>query len=198
MRKNLLRLSIVLLIGCFIIAGWGMLIWQARQSAAVSIPNGDLIRLHVLANSDKPQDQELKLKVRDAVIAYLAPYLGKAESTEEARSVIHSRKAEIIAAAQAVVKENGAAYSVDLQEGMFDFPVKAYGDLVLPAGKYEAVRILLGDAQGKNWWCVLFPPLCFIDAANATAVPGVKMENDKKADAGKVELRWKFIEWLNN
>ncbi|WP_312200183.1 stage II sporulation protein R [Anaerospora hongkongensis] len=198
MRKNLLRLSIVLLIGCFIIAGWGTLIWQARQSAAVSIPNGDLIRLHVLANSDKPQDQQLKLKVRDAVIAYLAPYLGKAESTEEARSVIHSRKAEIIAAAQAVVKENGAAYSVDLQEGMFDFPVKAYGDLVLPAGKYEAVRILLGDAQGKNWWCVLFPPLCFIDAANATAVPGVKMENDKKADAGKVELRWKFIEWLNN
>lgn len=198
MRKNLLRLSIVLLIGCFIIAGWGMLIWQARQSAAVSIPNGDLIRLHVLANSDKPQDQQLKLKVRDAVIAYLAPYLGKAESTEEARSVIHSRKAEIIAAAQAVVKENGAAYSVDLQEGMFDFPVKAYGDLVLPAGKYEAVRILLGDAQGKNWWCVLFPPLCFIDSANATAVPGVKMENDKKADAGKVELRWKFIEWLNN
>lgn len=198
MRKNLLRLSIVLLIGCFIIAGWGMLIWQARQSAAVSIPNGDLIRLHVLANSDKPQDQQLKLKVRDAVIAYLAPYLGKAESTEEARSVIHSRKAEIIAAAQTVVKENGAAYSVDLQEGMFDFPVKAYGDLVLPAGKYEAVRILLGDAQGKNWWCVLFPPLCFIDAANATAVPGVKMENDKKADAGKVELRWKFIEWLNN
>lgn len=198
MRKNLLRLSIVLLIGCFIIAGWGMLIWQARQSAAVSIPNGDLIRLHVLANSDKPQDQQLKLKVRDAVIAYLAPYLGKAESTEEARSVIHSRKEEIIAAAQAVVKENGAAYSVDLQEGMFEFPVKAYGDLVLPAGKYEAVRILLGDAQGKNWWCVLFPPLCFIDAANATAVPGVKMENDKKADAGKVELRWKFVEWLNN
>ncbi len=198
MRKNLLRLSIVLLIGCFIIAGWGMLIWQARQSAAVSIPNGDLIRLHVLANSDKPQDQQLKLKVRDAVIAYLAPYLGKAESTEEARSVIHSRKEEIIAAAQAVVKENGAAYSVDLQEGMFEFPVKAYGDLVLPAGKYEAVRILLGDAQGKNWWCVLFPPLCFIDAANATAVPGVKMENDKKADADKVELRWKFIEWLNN
>ena len=166
MRKNLLRLSIVLLIGCFIIAGWGMLIWQARQSAAVSIPNGDLIRLHVLANSDKPQDQQLKLKVRDAVIAYLAPYLGKAESTEEARSVIHSRKAEIIAAAQGVVKEKGAAYSVDLQEGMFEFPVKAYGDLVLPAGKYEAVRILLGDAQGKNWWCVLFPPLCFIDAAN--------------------------------
>lgn len=198
MRKNLLRLSIVLLMGCFIIAGWGMLIWQARQSAAVSIPNGDLIRLHVLANSDKPEDQQLKLKVRDAVIAYLAPYLGKAESTEEARSVIHSRKAEIIATAQAVVRENGAAYSVDLQEGMFEFPVKAYGDLVLPAGKYEAVRILLGDAQGKNWWCVLFPPLCFIDAANATAVPGVKMENDRKADAGKVELRWKFVEWLNN
>ena len=70
--------------------------------------------------------------------------------------------------------------------------------MVLPAGKYEAVRILLGDAQGINWWCVLFPPLCFIDAANATAVPGVKMENDKKADAGKVELRWKFVEWLNN
>jgi len=86
-----------------------------------------------------------------------------------------------------------------LQEGMFDFPIKAYGDLVLPAGKYEAVRILLGEAQGKNWWCVLFPPLCFIDAANATAIPGVaaKNDNDKKDDVAKVELRWKFVEWLN-
>jgi len=198
MRKNLLRFSIVLLIGFFVIAGWGMFIWQARQSATVSVPNGDLIRLHVLANSDSPEDQQLKLKVRDTVIAYLAPYLGKAGSAEEARSIIRSRKAEIIAAAQEVVRENGAAYGVDLQEGIFDFPVKAYGDLVLPAGKYEAVRILLGDAQGKNWWCVLFPPLCFIDVANATAVPGVKMDGDKKAAAAKVELRWKFVEWLNN
>jgi stage II sporulation protein R len=189
----------VLVIGFFIISGWGMLIWQARQSAAVTVPNGDLIRLHVLANSDHPEDQELKLKVRDAVIAYLAPFLSKAGSAVEAREMINARKHEIIATAQEVVRNNGAAYNVDLQEGIFEFPVKAYGDLVLPAGKYEAVRILLGEAQGKNWWCVLFPPLCFIDAANATAVPGVaKIENEKKADSAKVELRWKFVEWLNN
>ncbi|MDF2929189.1 stage II sporulation protein R [Anaerospora sp.] len=199
MRKNLLCLGMVLVIGFFIISGWGMLIWQARQSAAVTVPNGDLIRLHVLANSDHPEDQELKLKVRDAVIAYLAPFLSKAGSAVEAREMINARKHEIIATAQEVVRNNGAAYNVDLQEGIFEFPVKAYGDLVLPAGKYEAVRILLGEAQGKNWWCVLFPPLCFIDAANATAVPGVaKIDNEKKADSAKVELRWKFVEWLNN
>ncbi|WP_312560251.1 stage II sporulation protein R [Anaerospora sp.] len=199
MRKNLLCLGMVLVIGFFIISGWGMLIWQARQSAAVTVPNGDLIRLHVLANSDHPEDQELKLKVRDAVIAYLAPFLSKAGSAVEAREMINARKHEIIATAQEVVRNNDAAYNVDLQEGIFEFPVKAYGDLVLPAGKYEAVRILLGEAQGKNWWCVLFPPLCFIDAANATAVPGVaKIDNEKKADSAKVELRWKFVEWLNN
>lgn len=199
MRKNLLCLGSILLIGCFIITGWGLLIWQARQSAAVTVPNGDLIRLHVLANSDYPQDQQLKLKVRDAVIAYLAPYLGQVGSAAEARQIITARKEEIVAAAQDVVRANGANYDVQLQEGMFDFPIKAYGDLVLPAGKYEAVRILLGEAQGKNWWCVLFPPLCFIDAANATAVPGVaaKNDNDKKDDVAKVELRWKFVEWLN-
>jgi len=88
---------------------------------------------------------------------------------------------------------------VALETGWFDFPLRSYGTLILPAGKYEAVRILLGEAQGKNWWCVLFPPLCFVDATGAVAVPASAAGGDKSAQAAdpKLELRWKVLELWN-
>lgn len=199
MRRNLLRFAILFLVVVFVIAGWGLLIWQGRQTAQVIATNGDLIRLHVLANSDDAFDQELKLKVRDGVIAYLAPYLGEVESADDARDIIAVHKPNIISTAQEVVNKNGATYVVQMQTGMFPFPVKSYGTIVLPAGKYEAVRILLGQAEGKNWWCVLFPPLCFVDGTQATATMAMTAQRaSAKEGAPAVEYRWKIVEWWHS
>ena len=199
MRRNLLRFAILFLVVVFVITGWGLLIWQGRQTAQVIATNGDLIRLHVLANSDDAFDQQLKLKVRDGVIAYLSPYLGEVASADDARSIIVVHKPNIISVAQEVVAKNGAPYVVQMQTGMFPFPMKSYGNLVLPAGKYEAIRILLGQAEGKNWWCVLFPPLCFVDGTQATATMAMTAQRaSAKEGAPIVEYRWKIVEWWHS
>ncbi|AIF51977.1 stage II sporulation protein R [Pelosinus sp. UFO1] len=200
MKRKLLWGFGLLGLGFFIIAGWGFLTLQGRESLPVSVGKEDLIRLHVLANSDNTEDQQLKLKVRDAVIAYLAPYLEAANNKEAAKKVVVAHKQELITISEEVLSKNGAQYPVDIEIGMFDFPIKAYGNLVLPAGKYEAVRILIGKAEGKNWWCVLFPPLCFIDITNATAIPKQQgyADNQEQQD-GKIEFRFKLVElWKEN
>ena len=179
----------------FITAGWFFLISQAKEDLPVSIGNENLIRLHVLANSDSVADQQLKLKVRDAIINYLAPYLKEASTKNEAEQVILKQKNTLIEIGKQVVAMNGADYPVEVQIGTFDFPIKSYGSLVLPAGQYEAVRVLVGRAEGSNWWCVLFPPLCFIDITNVVAIPPDKCmgENSGHQDMN-VEFKSKIAE----
>jgi len=157
-------------VGAFIVGGWHALL-TAEQEQPVASGEKDLIRLHIVANSDSERDQKLKLEVRDAVVAYLTPLLRHAGSAEEAKQIVETQREEIIKLALNVIRRNGASYSAVLETGWFDFPLRTYGTLTLPAGKYQAVRLLLGEAQGKNWWCVLFPPLCFVDATGAVAVP---------------------------
>lgn len=194
MRRNLLYP--VTIISIFVLLGWAFLFEQIKQNAPVSFEQEGLIRFHVLANSDKPEDQQLKLKVRDAVIAYLAPQLEHLTDPEDARQVVVENEGKLIDIAQHVIVENGANYPVSIEFGIFDFPVKSYGNFVLPAGKYEAVRILIGNAEGKNWWCVLFPPLCFIDITNAAAVPtdnaNIISKNENAND--NIEIKWKVAE----
>lgn len=198
MRRSLQHVIGWSLLTVFVITGWGLFIWQGRESAQITAANGDLIRLHVLANSDEAADQQLKLEVRDAVIASLTPYLHQVSSASEARQIIEQQRTALLQVAQNVVVQAGASYKVDLQTGMFEFPVKAYGSLVLPAGKYEAVRILIGQAEGKNWWCVLFPPLCFVDGTQATAVTGSAIDvTVPKSQSPKIEFRSKIAEWWN-
>lgn len=178
----------------FIAAGWFFLLSQSPQNLPVSCGTENLIRLHVLANSDSTADQELKLKVRDAVIAYLGPYLEGITEKSAAEEIVFVHKQKLIAVATEVIASNGATYPVDLQIGMFDFPIKSYGSLVLPAGKYEAVRVLIGQGEGKNWWCVLFPPLCFIDITNATAIPGKGLTDNNIQPEARVEFKSKIAE----
>lgn len=192
MMKKLLAAVIVL----FVIAGWSFFLKENNSRSTLLENKQGLIRLHVLANSDSSEDQQLKLKVRDAVLAYLSPQLEQAASSDSARSIILNNKDQLVEIAKQVIKENGADYSARLEVGMFDFPIKSYGDLVLPAGKYEAVRILIGAAHGKNWWCVLFPPLCFIDITNAAAASQTITENQEKPAKDKIEVHWKLWETL--
>jgi len=121
-----------------------------------------LIRFHVLANSDNKEDQNLKLKVKDEVINYLYSYLKDSKSLEESRNILKEQEDYVKEIANKVIKENGFNYSIKTELGYENFP-KSYGSIVLPQGKYEAFRIIIGNGKGHNWWCVMFPPLCFTD-----------------------------------
>ncbi|MPN11638.1 hypothetical protein SDC9_158942 [bioreactor metagenome] len=153
-----------------------------------------MIRFHVLANSDSVEDQRVKIKVRDAIVSYLAPYLKDVSDADLARQIITERQDEMTDVARRVLVANGANYSVKTEVGIFDFPVKSYGDLTLPAGKYEAARVLLGKAEGKNWWCVLFPPLCFIDMTNAAALPRSTSDEQIGNQTTGIQFKWKIAE----
>lgn len=122
-----------------------------------------LIRFHVLANSDSNIDQELKLRVKDEVLKYISPMLNESESLEESREILKREDSNIIKIAENYIKSQGVDYTVETTLTRENFPVKEYGNIVLPQGEYEAYRILIGEGKGQNWWCVMFPPLCFID-----------------------------------
>ena len=122
-----------------------------------------ILRFHVLANSDSEEDQALKLKVKEGVTGYLDQYLNEDGMTlDETKEIVEDKKEDVIVLAQEIIRENGYDYSVTAELTTDYFPVKSYGDVTLPAGEYEAFRIKIGEAEGKNWWCILYPPLCFL------------------------------------
>ena len=125
-----------------------------------------LIRFHVIANSDSDKDQKLKLKVRDEVISYLQPKLENSNSIEESEKIIKNEYKTLENISKKVISKNGYNYTVKVGLEYSNFPAKQYSSVVLPAGKYKALRIIIGEGKGKNWWCVMFPPLCFIDDQN--------------------------------
>lgn len=138
----------------------------------------NLIRFHVVANSDSTEDQQLKMLVRDNIIEYMNCMLKDSKNIQHTRRIIAENIPIIENIAQQQIKKSGRDYKVSVSLGEFAFPTKVYGDVALPAGKYEALQIVIGEGTGKNWWCVLFPPLCFIDATHATIPESVK--NDLK------------------
>ena len=139
-----------------------------------------LIRFHVIANSDDKIDQGLKLKVRDSVLKYISPKLKDCKSIEESRQIINSEDKNIKKIAETVIKKNGFKYSVVTALSQEYFPVKTYGNITLPQGKYEAYRIIIGMGSGQNWWCVMFPPLCFVDITKGN-VSYEKTEKEMKS-----------------
>lgn len=124
----------------------------------------NVLRLHIIGNSDSAGDQELKLKVRDAIIEHMKTTYPNGASREETARYLKTSLPEIEKVAAGVMVENGSVDPVNAQYGVFSFPTKEYENFALPAGMYEAVRVELGQAEGKNWWCVMFPPLCVADA----------------------------------
>lgn len=164
-------------------------------------------RLHILANSDSSEDQELKLKVRDAILEYMNTLCYDNISKEEAIKLSKEHIKDFKKISEKVIKENGYNYNVNVQIGNFYFPTKIYGNISLPAGNYDALKIEIGNAQGKNWWCSLFPPLCFVDIS--TGVIDEKSEeylrenltNEEftviSSNADEIKLKFKIIEVLN-
>lgn len=123
----------------------------------------EIIRFHVIANSDRQEDQELKLKVKDALVEEFSPLLKGAETIEEGRSLLQSNLYHIQDCAAKVINLYGYDYSVSVSLEPSYFPMKLYGGYTFPPGTYEALRVQIGEAVGQNWWCVMFPPLCFVD-----------------------------------
>ncbi|HEY8911510.1 MAG TPA: stage II sporulation protein R [Desulfosporosinus sp.] len=155
-----------------------------EETVPALTPN-QLIRFHVLANSDSDQDQALKRAVRDAILKEVSPQLATSQSLEESRLILKKIRPDMEEIGRSVVKAWGKNYTVHTEYGHFSFPTKSYGSLVLPAGDYEALRVVVGEGQGSNWWCVLFPPLCFVDIDHSTAVqvdgkPGIPLKNESK------------------
>ena len=127
----------------------------------------NLIRLHVIAHSNAPQDQDLKLLVRDAILQEAEKILGETGNKDEAYLLLAENQARLKSKAQEVVLQQGFEYPVEVRMGQFTFPYREYGAMVLPEGWYDAVRIEIGEAAGDNWWCVLFPPLCLAELEGA-------------------------------
>lgn len=148
-----------------------------RELADVS---DKLVRLHVIANSDSIEDQDLKRKVRDEVILQMSPKFEGLKDVNQVKQVIADNINLIENIAAKVVEESQKSYGAKALVGNFDFPTKIYGNLTLPAGNYQALKIVLGSGEGQNWWCVMFPPLCFIDIAHGV-VPEETMEQLKES-----------------
>lgn len=143
-----------------------LLVRQAHSPALALSPAGrDLIRLHVIANSDSPADQAAKLKVRDRIVAETGALFRGAKSEPEAELLLTTHLDEIQQVADRVLQAEGVSYRSRTEVGVYEFPERTYGTLTLPAGRYRALRVVLGAGKGANWWCVLFPPLCFVDAS---------------------------------
>lgn len=187
MRRRVI-LGVVAVMACI---GWGWLCYQFFWRTAPVVAQGDgLLRFHVIANGDSMTEQAVKLKVRDAVLDYLAEELLQSQSMAEAREVVLQHEAQIVAVAERVVRDAGENDTVRMEVGRHRFPVRMYGDMVVPAGEYEAVRLIIGEGKGKNWWCVLFPPLCVVDAAVMTS------ESPNVSEEREVVYRSKLAELL--
>ncbi|MEH6991283.1 stage II sporulation protein R [Neobacillus drentensis] len=149
---------------------------EAVAKDSVVIP-AEAIRLRILANSDSAQDQEIKRMVRDAVNEQITLWVQELTSLEKAKTVLTSKLPEVQAIAEKVVAEQGSTQSVNVEFGKVQFPTKLYGEFLYPAGEYQAILITLGEGKGANWWCVLYPPLCFLDFSNGVAVQSEGFES---------------------
>ncbi len=163
--------------------------------------SNSVFRLHVIANSDSTEDQNLKYKVRDKVLEYMNEISKNCSSKEDVILLATEHLSEFEEIAKQVIVDNGYDYDVTVKIGNFDFPTKSYGDISFPAANYDALRIEIGSAQGQNWWCVMFPPLCFVDVTSGV-VPDESKEimkenlNDEEysiiSDNESSDIKFKF------
>ena len=186
----------------------GIYFWNVVWSNHLLQPTiaSKVLRFHVLANSDSVEDQSVKEKVRDAVGTYVKPFLEDVDSLEESKEVIAELLEEIVTISEETLRFYGYEYAVTAEIETCEFPKKTYGDYTFPEGMYEALRIVIGEGRGQNWWCVLYPNMCF----KGTVYEVVEDEAGEELrevlnpweyaevfDSGKVELRLKFLEWFD-
>ena len=155
-----------------------------------------VLRLHVIANSDSACDQELKLKVRDAVLLSGKEVFSGSDDVKSAEEKIHDNSDKILETARRVIREEGFGYDVRLEISNDDFPTRTYGDTTLPAGRYRAVKIIIGEGRGHNWWCVMFPALCIPGASSDVSIEDVLTNSETefvKSDP-EIDVRFRIVD----
>lgn len=170
--KFIVILSILFLIYIFFSA-------YSYVSAISDNMYNSVFRLHVIANSDSDEDQNLKYIVRDNLINYMNEKTNTFTSKEDIIEYAKNHIEDLKNIAEMTVKDQGYNYPVTVEIGNFEFPTKTYGDISFPAGNYDALRVKIGNANGRNWWCVMFPPLCFVDVSTGI-VPETSKEELKE------------------
>ncbi|AZK45858.1 stage II sporulation protein R [Paenibacillus lentus] len=189
--------SIALIFCSFMIL---LMSWEGQKSDAAAIGGSipeESIRLRILANSDRPGDQVIKRRVRDAIVEQMNGWVQQLEhplSLTEARQIIENNLALVEDTVKQTLEKSGKTYTYQVELGMVSFPTKMYGGAVYPAGEYEALRVTLGKGEGKNWWCVLFPPLCFVDAGSGEAL-AKDGDAEVKVQAQQEEAEVRFFLW---
>lgn len=192
--KSFILITLLLFLYIFISA-------QSYVSAISSNLSTAIFRLHVVANSDTDDDQTLKLKVRDSLLKYMNEICSNCSTKKEAISIATQHKDEFQKIAEQTIIDNGYTYSVKININNFYFPTKNYGDISLPAGMYDALRVEIGEAKGQNWWCVMFPSLCFIDISsgivNEEAKENLEQNLEKEpytiiSETEKPSIKFKF------
>ena len=186
-----------------------------NYSKAISSNLSDSVfRLHIIANSDSSADQELKLKVRDKIIEYMNTLTSNSSDKKDVISIVNNHLDSFKEIALNTIKENGYNYDVNIEIGNFHFPTKSYGDISFPASNYDALKIEIGDAIGQNWWCVLFPPLCFVNSStgvvpddsknslkeniNSESYEIISEGNNSNDNTSDIKIKFKIIEFFNN
>ena len=194
-EKRLKIWEIILLVGLLAFLASGAMALRTQDDLSNKV-----VRLHVLANSDSEEDQALKLLVRDAVLERAEDVLVQTSDRAEAEGKLRGQLLEFERAAAEVIREEGYDYTVTVELADTEFPTRAYDGFTLPAGEYLALRVLIGEAAGQNWWCVVFPPLCTAAAADTSVsamVTGFTEEEIKlitEEDSGYI-LKLKVVEF---
>lgn len=165
-----------------------------------------VLRFHVRANSDSREDQALKLKVRDAIGTLMQRRLVGVDQLDECGRIVNENLAEIIDTAEKTVRQEGYTYPVTAQVATVEFPQKTYGNYTFPAGAYQALNVVIGSGRGQNWWCVMYPNMCFHDAVYEVVDEEAEKslqrvlsedEYDAVLKSGKYRIRFKYLDFLN-
>ena len=170
----------------------------------VSVLSHSAIRFHILANSDSVSDQALKMRVKESVVNYIYEKTGDFKTVDEAENFILNNDKTIKSIATKAIADNGYDYTVSSTFGFSDFPVKSYGDVIFPKGTYTSYTIKIGNGKGHNWWCVLYPPLCFVDVSTGVLPDNSKEKlRDSLSDTQyhtvtKYNFKFKYLKFFNN
>ena len=203
--KNLKNWIIMIIVICM----YTIFCAYSYVQAISSDLKNSVFRLHVIANSDSEEDQNLKYKVRDNLLNYMNEQCSNCFSKYEAISIAQNHINDFEQIAKDTIKSEGYSYDVDVQIGEFQFPTKKYGNINFPAGIYDALKVKIGNAEGHNWWCVMFPPLCFVDISNGVIPDDSKriledeltneefalISNDSNSD---INFKFKILEIFSN
>lgn len=202
---NMKKITKYIMIGSFLTMAFVSAIWYGRQYQLQRQLAEKVIRFHVLANSDEKADQELKLSVRDAIGSFMQKNMGNMESKEACEGFIAEKMPEIEQVAEAVIEEAGYSYSVQAELTECEFPVKNYGNYTFPAGTYDALKVTIGEGEGQNWWCVMYPNMCFensmyevVDEKSEEALRKVLDEEEYQAvlNSGNYQIRFRLLEFF--